>query len=262
MARIPRFGYQGLTSRPGTFGTRGTATPAALWTPAEISSTLWLDASDASTITESGGLVSQWNDKSGNGNHLVQVTGSRKPVTGTRTLNSLNVLDFDGAKKVELNAFHSLMSGGRSLYILAQQDTTSNRFISDEFSSSRGTFYSSGGNFAYYNGNTITTSIAESTDLIIRSLLIDAAGTGTAYHDGTSAVVGTVTATNQIGVTIGGRNSSSSNQLDGVIAAVLYCDEEHTDAIRQKVEGYLAWTWGHVSALDAGHPYKSAAPTV
>ena len=29
---------------------------------------LWLDASDTSTITQSEGSVSQWDDKSGNGN--------------------------------------------------------------------------------------------------------------------------------------------------------------------------------------------------
>lgn len=54
---------------------------------------LWLDASDASTITASSGAVSQWSDKSGNTRHFTQ-SGSGKPVTGTRTQNGLNVIDF------------------------------------------------------------------------------------------------------------------------------------------------------------------------
>ena len=29
---------------------------------------------------------------------------------------------------------------------------------------------------------------------------------------------------------------------------------------RQRVQGYLAWKWGLVSNLPAGHPYKTAAP--
>jgi len=54
----------------------------------------WWDASDASTIT--GSPASQWNDKSGNARHFTQATSGSRPATGTRTLKSLNVLDFDG----------------------------------------------------------------------------------------------------------------------------------------------------------------------
>jgi len=70
---------------------------APLWTPEQIAMVLWLDASDASTITESGGSVSQWDDKSGEDNHVSQATGSKQPTTGSRTQNGLNVLDFDNA---------------------------------------------------------------------------------------------------------------------------------------------------------------------
>jgi len=50
------------------------------WTPAEIDTELWLDADDASTITETGGAVSQWDDKSGNARHATQATGSKQPL--------------------------------------------------------------------------------------------------------------------------------------------------------------------------------------
>ena len=39
-------------------------------------------------------MASQWNDKSGNGHHATQTNASKRPVTGTRSINSLNVLDF------------------------------------------------------------------------------------------------------------------------------------------------------------------------
>jgi hypothetical protein len=52
----------------------------------------WYDASDLATITASAGLVSQWNDKSGNGRHMIQPTGSRQPTTGAVTQNGLNTL--------------------------------------------------------------------------------------------------------------------------------------------------------------------------
>lgn len=40
---------------------------------------IWLDANDDSTITESGGDVSQWDDKSGLDNHATQVTAIDQP---------------------------------------------------------------------------------------------------------------------------------------------------------------------------------------
>ncbi len=53
--------------------------------------TLWLDASDDTTITQTSGNVSQWNDKSGNGYHAKQNTGA----------NQANILtdemDFNGS---------------------------------------------------------------------------------------------------------------------------------------------------------------------
>ena len=53
----------------------------APWTPTSLggSLALWLDASDSSTLTASGGLVSEWRDKSGNSRHAVQDTPSSQP---------------------------------------------------------------------------------------------------------------------------------------------------------------------------------------
>jgi hypothetical protein len=63
------------------------------FTPAALSPALWLDASDTSTITESGGDVSQWNNKGSLGN-FTQASGALQPATGSTTLNGLNVMDF------------------------------------------------------------------------------------------------------------------------------------------------------------------------
>jgi hypothetical protein len=63
-------------------------------TPDSYKLCLWLDSSDAATITESGGIVSQINDKSGEGNNFTAI-GS--PVTNASITNSLNVIDFSGS---------------------------------------------------------------------------------------------------------------------------------------------------------------------
>lgn len=82
---------------------------ASGFSPLSLSPALWLDASDAATITSSGGLVSSWADKSGNGRNLVQAVSTAQPTTGTRTLNGRNVLDFDGTS--------DFMSGGNILEV-------------------------------------------------------------------------------------------------------------------------------------------------
>jgi len=68
---------------------------AAEFLPTSIANNvLWLDAADTSTITESSGLVSQWDDKSGLGNDVTQGSGSLQPTTGTETINNVNVITF------------------------------------------------------------------------------------------------------------------------------------------------------------------------
>lgn len=72
---------------PGVFSTP--------FNPADLSPILWLDASDETTITESGGAVSQWDNKGSLGN-FTQGTASLQPTSGVTTRNSLNVVDFAG----------------------------------------------------------------------------------------------------------------------------------------------------------------------
>ena len=48
--------------------------------PLSLNPALWLDGLDADTITEDTGKVSQWDDKSGNGNHAIQPTAGRRAV--------------------------------------------------------------------------------------------------------------------------------------------------------------------------------------
>lgn len=56
----------------------------------------WYDAADTSSISVSGTAVTQWNDKSGNGYNVTQGTATNRPASGVSTLNTLNVIDFDG----------------------------------------------------------------------------------------------------------------------------------------------------------------------
>lgn len=62
------------------------------FSPANLAPSFWVDADDASTITASGGLISQWNDKSTNAKNLVQGTGANQPSYVTNVQNSRAVV--------------------------------------------------------------------------------------------------------------------------------------------------------------------------
>lgn len=58
---------------------------------------IWFDANDISTITKDGSdLVSQIDDKSGNGNHAVQATETEQPIWTANILNGMSILRYDG----------------------------------------------------------------------------------------------------------------------------------------------------------------------
>ena len=56
----------------------------------------WYDAADTATISLSGSAVTQWTDKSANAYKLTQGNSGRQPTSGVNTLNSKNVITFDG----------------------------------------------------------------------------------------------------------------------------------------------------------------------
>ena len=70
------------------------------WVPTDSEALLsWYDASDADTITESGGNVSQWDDKSVNGYDLAQGSGGNQPSWGLGAqINGMNVINFNQAR--------------------------------------------------------------------------------------------------------------------------------------------------------------------
>ena len=83
----------------------------ALFTPESIAGLeLWLDASDAASITESSGEVSQWDDQTANGNDHEQSTGTNQP--NTDTINSNDSLFFDGSDDFIRDEAASGLSGG------------------------------------------------------------------------------------------------------------------------------------------------------
>jgi Concanavalin A-like lectin/glucanases superfamily len=75
----------------------GPATP-----PLSDTLRLWLDASVAGSLTQSGGLVSAWADRSGNGNNATQATSGSQPTYNATAQNGLGGVVFTGAQVLDL----------------------------------------------------------------------------------------------------------------------------------------------------------------
>lgn len=74
------------------------------WTPAELTTSVWLDADDEETIDLDGNdNIQQWDDQSGNDDHRTQSFSGRRPALIAEALAGRAVARFDGSDDVLLN---------------------------------------------------------------------------------------------------------------------------------------------------------------
>jgi hypothetical protein len=274
---------------------------AAPWTPANITTALWLDAADASTVTADGSnLISQVNDKSGNSRNFTASSGAR-PTYSVNTLNGQAVFTFGGSQWLTSNSSASTwnflhQSGGAEVIGVWKAGNTSNP----------NTLYGFWGtNAASVTNQGIHQRWDDRAANSFNDALVIAGATATGgqfYLDisadgvhsanavtilGASLNLGAATAADKIrhvvnGTVLAGTNTnttstSTSNAsftlqiaacgnnavpLIGYIAEFLVFNSQLSTTNRQRVEGYLAHKWGLTANLPADHPYKTAAPTL
>ena len=226
----------------------------ALWTPAEITTELWLDADDSSTITLNGSNVSQWDDKSGNIKHAEQGTASLQP-------------PYDSA-----NGLIDFTTGDHILISPHQIDINNVAVISVAHGSFSYRRQGANGRF-YYGYNRLrkgSTNISLTLSAGFSVCYAESASNSfTVIGNGgeDSATAGDTNNATLANFPIGGGNQLSTNSsvidfyANCKVKEVIVFSSLPTTEVRQKVEGYLAHKWGLAANLPAGHPYKSAAPT-
>jgi hypothetical protein len=271
---------------------------ANTWTPAQITTALWLDAADSATITASSGAVSQWNDKSGGATNFTQGTAGARPATGSATLNGRNVLTFDGGDTLLAgDALDNVWTGAAfHLFCVAKNDnvTSTNGAILTKNAGGADNQRS----FSYYIRASVLQLVAQydlfgneytrvdgSTSISNSAWTIGAAaytstGTGTANTtsrvqmtvngaDETEVValfsgnLGTIqngTAQLAVGSNAGTSGTLNSAPLTGAIGEIIVTASVLSTLDRQKTEGYLAHKWGLTANLPADHPYKTNPP--
>lgn len=224
------------------------------FTPADISDlALWLDASDESTITESGGSVSQWDDKSGNDYHVTQGTGANQPTTGTRTVNGLNALDFDGTSSYfdADSGIYSIPSGNNTYFVVLDLDNpaTGQRLLNGTVGAGTrwGAVIDPSGNRLRCVNNTSFTStdvsVTFSTGVQLASFRREGSTVDGFHNDATSTDSTGVSVTLD-DASIGRFNPAGSDYLTGAICEILVFSRALTVSELNQIRSYLADKWG------------------
>ena len=246
----------------------------AVSSPTEIGGCVgWWDASDAGSITQSGGFVSQWDDKSGNGNHAT-ASGTARPTTGVRVIGGRNALDFDGVATImRADGVASVVSGvdkPATVFVVVDRDSPqTNSAVAGWFSTTSPApllhFRYNGANWVTakrddtVSSKTTSSTTAVSADAIVCANVIF--GTqSTIYENGTmSQPPGDIDvgATTVNAFAIGSANVLTSF-FDGAFAEVIIFNAALSATDRARVEAYLAAKWGianvHAPATTASQP--------
>ena len=240
------------------------------WDPASITTALWLDAADASTVTTVSGAVSQWNDKSGNARHATQATSNRRPAYTSSGLNGKNVLTF--ADDFLANTAVDWGDSASSVFLVlgATGAGTFRNIITTGTGVTNQWGYGLTNLSAYAIFQILVAAQAFSvTPSITDILCFTSAGRSGTSVSATLTTNGTLNGTqtrsnanltSAAGVVIGS-NSGVNEPFTGFIGEVVLVPEIVSANNRQRMEGYLAHKWGLTANLPNDHPYRWTPPT-
>ncbi len=209
----------------------------------------WYDAADTSSIVQSGGSVSQWNDKSSNSRHATQGTGANQPVTGTRTINGRNVLDFDGSNDSLICPAATANYGATTFIAVHLSDvTTSNLAIynSDGAGGASTRFFFNSQEFAIGNGARARASLT-SGSAIINVGRVNQTGSATQRIIWNNEAE-LSNAVSRLGVgsnfRLGSGGAGSGSFYNGTLAEIMIYHRELSNAEVNQIANYLATKWG------------------
>jgi hypothetical protein len=238
----------------------------SLWTPAEITTALWLDAADSGTITLVSGAVSEWRDKSGNARHASQATAGARPTIQAAAQNGLDFIRF--TTDHQLNLAHVPQVTKQSVFLFGDTSSvgTGDRIFLDRSSagvSNMGAYFGRSGrdrrpDLFWNNAATASWPVAVQRKAIWRwNYETGSPATTRMQVDAGTPVVATVTASE---LTNWDKINSNTVQQSAFDAYEIIIVNDATQDEIDLVHGYGAHKWGLASLLPADHPYKDAAP--
>jgi hypothetical protein len=246
----------------------------SVWNPSMISTALWFDAADSGTVTASSNLVSQWNDKSGNGRNLSQ-SGGNRPTYNATGQNNLGIIEFNGTTNFLERNQTDLSSNWTCVIAAKNTNTTGNAMYIAQGSNALGNPRwqldrngTSARMIRMNDAGTIQTleQGTHAASAFIQSGTGDGSLIGVSLNGAnltTAAAVTGVFSTNRLTIGVlyaGSVIPSGTTYFNGAMFEVVYAPSMLSTLDRQKVEGYLAHKWGLTANLPGDHPYKIAAP--
>lgn len=270
----PLFPGSGTLTWP-VFSTTGSAVAGQLWTPAQLTTALWLKASDSSTLfdaTSGGSLpaadngVARIQDKSGNGLHAIQNTSGARPIRKVSILNGKDVIRFDGSDDFLSSSSNPLSdSNNFSLFVVSSGALP---FTRGRDGSGAGWSILLDSTYISVVANSPIVGYTASSSLALSGFNI----TGGTWQSGTFLrfyTNGTLDQSNN-SVGTGMRSSAVGYDLgraNSVFGTVDFFELVLTSSVLtttdiDKLVGYLAHESGLTSKLDSGHPYKTSPPLV
>jgi len=245
------------------------------WDPTQMTTLAWYDATDGTYITQTGGLVDQWDDRSGNTRHLAQA-GAARPTYAASTVS------FDGLAQYLVNALPFMYANGNlSVSCVAAINNaagTDRRLVSERSTAATAPFYgfenhnTDGSQMCMYIRNDANTALRDHTPLSNTGAFNNTqriyvwGDTGSrlmGFFNGAGAVHANYTRSG----TLTPNRFGMGGTVGATPGAFLDCDVNEliiTDFLdiqaRQLMEGYLAWKWGLEASLPASHPFASCEP--
>ena len=249
-----------------------------IWSPVLLSPSMWFDADDTDTITQSGGLVSVWADKSGNNKNATKETEGDRPTYNPTYINGKpaieKILDSSASIGLSTPALGIAANSSRSTAFVFRHQTVDTKDTGNQLfglnnlhmvDASGG---STSGDWRFRNNNIVLdgTSNALTSGNII--MVIRGSSSLTSYRQdgGSDSGESAVNAyawgadTTTLGINFFTSVLSRHYKAGGIGEFIMfpsYLDDTETE----KVEGYLAHKWGLTANLPADHPYKLVRPT-
>lgn len=233
-----------------------------LWTPAQITTALWLDYLDDATITLVGGKVSAWADKSGNNRHASMATDSLRPVVDNGIYFAGKRLNFASLTDVTGFCFYVVAARAgtqdhNTLVTISPHGSSSGNVARARLSWKTAQSYALG----FSGGGGIGPNISPATNIDEfnifgwrQSLSSPAMFDGSQFAASVSPA-----ADSNGGVYALGTDGWNPGyfRIKEIVAVPAYSADANA-----RIFGYLAHRHDLAAKLPSDHPYKSAAPTI
>ena len=281
-----------LATATGSFfaGRRASAYSGSAWTPTDITSAIWFDASDTSSYTLSGSNVTAVTDKAGNA--TVTVGGTPNV---SNTLDSKNVFTFASGSLEDFTTNEVAQASSGNHWAIGVMQWNARNDTQDSFWSTENNSgsilnkrdYAISAGASNFDGeldldglvtNRISSTIgnlqnfdsgiAQNTWVILVAIFNKTGNQIAVRVDGDNAFTPVNDYDNSLDTNMDLRifRNRANERMGGRMAEFFTVADvpgtggtDITDV--EKAEGYLAHKWGLTSSLPVSHPYKSSAPT-